>query len=274
MQQRKITFIGAGNMAHAIIAGLISAGYPANHITACSPTATNRDLLVKKYGIHGKSDNSDASKHADIIILAVKPQIMETVCKPLKEKVNFTSKLVLSIAAGIPVKRYQQYLAPNINLVRIMPNTPSLVGQGVSGLYAMDSVSEDDKTFATELMANVGKVFWLSNESAINDIIAVTGSAPAYFFLFMESMQQEAERLGFDSKTARELILYTAQGSAALAAASKSDLSFATLREQVTSKGGTTAKALEQFYQANLPRIVTNAMRAAIRHAEEMEKQF
>ncbi|HGJ5860231.1 MAG TPA: pyrroline-5-carboxylate reductase [Arsenophonus nasoniae] len=273
MQQRKITFIGAGNMAHAIITGLISAGYPANYITACSPTATNRDLLVKKYGINGKSDNSDASKHADVIILAVKPQIMETVCQPLKEQVNFANKLVLTIAAGIPVKRYQQYLAPNINLVRVMPNTPSLVGQGVSGLYAMDCVSEDDKTFATELMASVGKVFWLTNEATINDIIAVTGSAPAYFFLFMESMQQEAERLGFDSKTARELVLYTAQGSAALSA-SKSDLSFATLREQVTSKGGTTAKALEQFYQANLPQIVTNAMRAAIRRAEEMEKQF
>lgn len=273
MQQRKITFIGAGSMAHAIITGLISAGYPANYITACSPTATNRDLLVKKYGINGKSDNSDASKHADVIILAVKPQIMETVCQPLKEQVNFANKLVLTIAAGIPVKRYQQYLAPNINLVRVMPNTPSLVGQGVSGLYAMDCVSEDDKTFATELMASVGKVFWLTNEATINDIIAVTGSAPAYFFLFMESMQQEAERLGFDSKTARELVLYTAQGSAALAA-SKSDLSFATLREQVTSKGGTTAKALEQFYQANLPQIVTNAMRAAIRRAEEMEKQF
>lgn len=273
MQQRKITFIGAGNMAHAIIAGLISAGYPENYITACSPTATNRELLVKKYGINGKSDNSEASKQADVIILAVKPQMMETVCQPLKEQVNFANKLVLTIAAGIPAKRYQQYLAPNINLVRVMPNTPSLVGQGVSGLYAMDCVSEDDKTFATELMASVGKVFWLNNQAAINDIIAVTGSAPAYFFLFMESMQQEAERLGFDSKTAKELVLYTAQGSIALAA-SKSDLSFATLREQVTSKGGTTAKALEQFYQANLPQIVTNAMRAAICRAEEMEKQY
>lgn len=247
MQQRKITFIGAGNMAHAIIAGLISAGYPGNHITACSPTATNRDQLVKKYAIHGKNDNIDACKHADVIILAVKPQIVKTVCQPLKEQVNFANKLVLTIASGISIKHYQQYLVPNINLVRVMPNTPSLVGQGVSGLYAMDSISEDDKTFATELMEDVGKVFWLTNEAAINDIIAVTGSAPAYFFLFMESMQQEAERLGFDSKTARELVLYTAQGSAALAT-SKSDLSFATLREQVTSKGGATAKALEHSF--------------------------
>ena len=273
MQQRKITFVGAGNMAHAIIAGLVSGGYPANYITACSPTAKNHDQLVKKYGIHGTSDNCNASNDAEVIILAVKPQIMETICQSLKEQINFANKLILTIAAEIPAKRYQQYLDPNINLVRVMPNTPSLVGQGVSGLYAMDTVSADDKTFATELMANVGKAFWLTSEAIINDIIAISGSVPAYFFLFMESMQQEAERLGFDSKTATELVLYTTQGSAALAT-SKPELSFATLREQVTSKSGTTAKALEQFYKANLPQVVSNAMQAAIRRAEEMEKQF
>lgn len=165
MQQRKITFVGAGNMAHAIIAGLVSGGYPANYITACSPTAKNHDQLVKKYGIHGTSDNYNASNDAEVIILAVKPQIMETICQSLKEQINFANKLILTIAAGIPAKRYQQYLDPNINLVRVMPNTPSLVGQGVSGLYAMDTVSADDKTFATELMANVGKAFWLTSEA-------------------------------------------------------------------------------------------------------------
>ncbi|MFP3019485.1 MAG: pyrroline-5-carboxylate reductase [Arsenophonus sp.] len=273
MQQRKITFIGSGNMTNAIIAGLISAGYPANHITASSLTRVNRDKLVKRYGIHGKSDNNDASRNADVIILAVKPQIIQSVCQSLKKEVNFTNKLVLTIAAGIPVKRYQEYLSPNINLVRVMPNTPSLVRQGVIGLYFMDSVSKDDKNFSIKLMESVGKVFCLSKETEINNIIAVTASAPAYFFLIMELIQQEAERLGFDRKIARELVLYTVQGSASLAE-KKTDVSFTKLREEITSKGGTTAKALEQFYQANLSQIVTNAMRAAIRRAEEIEKQF
>ncbi|MGP1939396.1 MAG: pyrroline-5-carboxylate reductase [Arsenophonus sp. ET-DL9-MAG3] len=273
MQRQKITFIGAGNMSHAIIAGLILAGYSPNDITVSSPTEKNRDKLVKKYGIHGKSDNIDASKYADVIILAVKAQIMKTVCQSLKKQVNFENKLILTIAAGISIKNYQQYLVPNINLVRVIPNISSLVGQGVSGLYFMDSISKNDIIFSIKLMASVGKVFLLTEEAAINDIIGISSSSPAYLFLFMESMQQEAERLGFDSKTARELVLYTIKGSSALAE-SKSDVSFKILRKQVTSKGGTTVKALEQFYQANLPQVITNGMRAATCYANEMEKQF
>ncbi len=273
MENRKITFIGAGNMAHAIIAGLIRTGYPAECITVCSPNTSRRDVLAKKYAINSQSDNIRYAQEADVIVLAVKPQMMSTVCASLHSHVDFRQKLVLSIAAGIPVSRFYTLLQDNLNIIRIMPNTPSLVGQGVSGLFAPEHIGQSDREFAASLMSGVGKICWVNDENGINDIIAVAGSAPAYFFLFMESMQQEAERLGFDSETARELVLQAAMGSAKLAETQK-DLPFAMLREQVTSKGGTTAEALRIFYEGRLPDIVSSAMQGAIRRAQEMEKLF
>ncbi|WP_340611173.1 pyrroline-5-carboxylate reductase [Xenorhabdus bharatensis] len=273
MENRKITFIGAGNMAHAIIAGLIKKGYPAKLITVCSPNTIRRDVLAEKYGINSQSDNIHSAREADVIVLAVKPQMMEEVCGSLHSQVNFEQKLVLSIAAGIPLSRFYSFLQENLNIIRIMPNTPSLIGLGVSGMFAPEQVNQSDRQFAEILMNSVGKVCWVNDENGINDIIAVAGSAPAYFFLFMESMQQEAERLGFDSQTARELVLQTAMGSAKLAE-SQAELPFSILREQVTSKGGTTAEALRVFYENHLPEVVSQAMQGAIRRAQEMEKLF
>ncbi|WFQ80066.1 pyrroline-5-carboxylate reductase [Xenorhabdus sp. SF857] len=273
MENRKITFIGAGNMAHAIIAGLVRKGYPAELITVCSPTTARRDVLAKEYGINSQSDNIRSAQEASVIVLAVKPQMMAEVCGSLYSHVDFNGKLVISIAAGIPVPRFYTLLQDNLNIIRIMPNTPSLVGQGMSGLFAPEHIGQADRNFAASLMSCVGKVCWVNDENGINDIIAIAGSAPAYFFLFMESMQQEAERLGFDSETARELVLQAAIGSAKLAETQK-DLPFAILREQVTSKGGTTAEALRIFYEGRMPEIVSNAMQGAIRRAQEMEKLF
>ncbi|MBN6366454.1 pyrroline-5-carboxylate reductase [Providencia rettgeri] len=273
MQHRKIAFIGAGNMAHAIIAGLVNHGYPASMITVCSPTPVRRDKLAEQYGIISSHDNLAAVKAADVIVLAVKPQMMKEVCEPLQNAADFEQKLVLTIAAGIPAERYNDYFAHSLNLVRIMPNTPSLVGKGVSGLFAQGKVSEQDKQFAQELMQSVGSTIWCQQEQEINNIIAITGSSPAYFFLFMESMQQKAEQLGYDKQQARELVLHAIEGAVELAK-SQNDTAFSTLREQVTSKGGTTAMALEQFYNGNLPQIVADAMQSTINRAEEMEKLF
>ncbi|MGJ3355313.1 pyrroline-5-carboxylate reductase [Providencia sp. Je.9.19] len=273
MQHRKIAFIGAGNMAHAIIAGLVSHGYPATMITVCSPTPVRRDKLAEQYGIISTSDNITAVKQADVIMLAVKPQMMKEVCEALQNQADFSQKLILTIAAGIPAQRYNDYFAHELNLVRIMPNTPSLVGKGVSGLFAQESVTTEDKQFAQELMQSVGSTIWCKKEQEINNIIAITGSSPAYVFLFMEVMQQKAQQLGYDEKQARELVLNAIEGSVALAK-SQGDIAFSTLREQVTSKGGTTAMALEQFYNGNLQQVVANAMQSAIDRAEEMEKLF
>ncbi|MGL5429557.1 MAG: pyrroline-5-carboxylate reductase [Vibrio sp.] len=272
MEHRSIAFIGAGNMAHAIIAGLIASGYPATQIVASAPSLTRRQPLETQYGIRTTSDNLVAAQHADVVVLAVKPQLMAEVCKPL-QSVDFSGKLVISIAAGISVQRLNQMLATELNVVRVMPNTPSLVNLGMSGLYAPDSVSQADKTFTTQLMQSVGEVCWVEKESAINSVIAAAGSAPAYFFLFMQAMQQEAMAQGFDQATARLLVQQSALGAAAMVKANP-DLSLDTLREQVTSKGGTTAQAIQTFNDHQLSEIVAKAMQAAVARAQEMEQLF
>ncbi|HDL7749530.1 TPA: pyrroline-5-carboxylate reductase [Yersinia enterocolitica] len=273
MKHRNITFIGAGNMARAIIAGLVAGGYPAKMISVCAPSAKNRDALAAEFGVISSDDNIAEAKTAEVIVLAVKPQLMAAVCQPLQENIDFTGKLVLSIAAGVQVERFYALLGDNLNLVRIMPNTPSLVGKGMSGLYAPQQVSQDDRDFTASLMSSVGKVCWVDNENGINSVIAAAGSAPAYFFLFMEAMQQETERLGFDGETARMLVQQAASGATALVEANP-QLPLSTLREQVTSKGGTTAEAIRVFNEQHLPQIVSSAMQAAIVRAKEMEKLF
>ncbi|QWA11982.1 pyrroline-5-carboxylate reductase [Sodalis ligni] len=273
MQQRKIAFIGAGNMAQAIISGLVAQGYPAELITVCAPTAQRRDALAERFSVHAVDDNSAAAQSADVVVLAVKPQLMADVCRQLFENVDFSGKLVLSIAAGVNLSRFRALLGESINLVRIMPNTPSLVGKGMSGLYAPEQVSRADRDFTAGLMGAVGKTCWLGKESDINGIIAVAGSAPAYFFLLMEAMQQEAVNQGFDQETAAMLVRQAAIGAAELAEKSP-DTPLGTLRQNVTSKGGTTAAALQVFDERQLSQTVAEAMRAAVKRAEEMEKLF
>lgn len=273
MQHRKICFIGAGNMAGAIIAGLVTSGYPADLITVCAPSARNRDALAEKYGIHSSGDNIDSAQQAEVVVLSVKPQLMAEVCTDLQKQVDFNGKLVLSIAAGVSVERFYALLGKGLNIVRIMPNTPSLVGKGMSGLFAPEHVSEEDKDFSGELMTAVGKICWVDTEQGINHVIAAAGSAPAYFFLFMEAMQKEAERQGLSAENARLLVQQAASGAAALVEANP-NTPLSTLRENVTSKGGTTFEALKVFNDRELSAIVSEAMQAAITRAQEMEKLF
>lgn len=273
MQHRKICFIGAGNMAGAIIAGLVTSGYPADLITVCAPSTKNRDALSEKYGINSSGDNIASAKHADVVVLSVKPQLMAEVCTSLQQQVDFSAKLVLSIAAGVSIERFYALLGKGLNIVRIMPNTPSLVGKGMSGLFAPEQVSKEDKTFSGELMTAVGKICWVDTEAGINQVIAAAGSAPAYFFLFMEAMQQEAQRQGLSAENARLLVQQAASGAAALVEANP-ETPLSTLRENVTSKGGTTFEALKVFNDRGLPTIVAEAMQAAVSRAQEMEKLF
>ena len=272
MENKKIAFIGSGNMARSIIAGLTASGYSPECITATDPNKDQRELLHTLYDIQTEKDNRLAAESADVIVLAVKPQIMELVCGGLTD-VDFSNKLVISIAAGISAARLSELLDSKINLVRVMPNTPALLSQGMSGLYATNTVSDEDKTFAGQLMEAVGKVCWVEKESGINNIIAASGSSPAYFFLFMEAMQKEAIAQGFDKETARLLVQQSALGAAEMVVANP-DLELSTLREQVTSKGGTTAEALNTFNENQLTDIVAKAMQAAVLRAEEMEKLF
>ncbi|MGL4860643.1 MAG: pyrroline-5-carboxylate reductase [Enterobacteriaceae bacterium] len=273
MAQRKIAFLGVGNIASAMIAGLVESGYPASQIIGCNPSDTKRDALHKKYGTISSDDNLASARLADVIVLSVKPMKIAEVCGELRRHVDLSNKLILSVASGITVSRITELLGPNLHIVRVMPNTPSLIGEGMCGLYAAPEVSQEERQYTAQLMSALGKICWVDRESGINDIIAVAGSAPAYFFLFMESMQQEAERMGFSQEDASLLVQQTAIGAAAMVAANP-QLDIGTLREQVTSKGGTTAAALQVMRDEHLPEAVVNGMRAAVARAQEMEKLF
>lgn len=272
MQQRTISFIGAGNMARSIFSGLIENGYAPHLITVTRTSEQNCEDYRQQFGIKATTDNYQAVLDSEVIVLAVKPQIMAQVCEPFKQ-IDLSDKIVISIAAGITCKRLYEMLGQKPSLIRVMPNTPSLVGYGMSGLYAEPSVTEEQKSFATNLMNAVGKTCWVENESEINHIIAAAGSAPAYFFLFMQAMEEKAIKLGFSTEQARLLIQQSALGAAHMVE-KNSHLSIDQLRLQVISKGGTTAKAIETFQDKKLEITVDEAMQAAIDRAAEMEKEI
>ncbi|WP_028863501.1 pyrroline-5-carboxylate reductase [Psychromonas aquimarina] len=274
MLHKKITFIGAGNMAGSIISGLIQHGYPAELICACDPAAANTQKLSESYAVKGSQNNAASADWAEVVVLAVKPQIMASVCQALADQgVDFTNKLVISIAAGISVQRLQSLLGADSAVIRTMPNTPALLQKGMTGLFASAQVNAEDKTFAGELMEAVGETVWVEDENMINAVIAASGSAPAYFFLFMEAMQAKAVEMGFNEEQARLLVLQSALGSAEMVRQNP-DINLSTLRENVTSKGGTTAEALRTFYELDLSETVAKAMQAASDRGAEMEKLF
>jgi len=273
----KIAFIGAGNMARAIIIGLVNSGIDAKNIIIANPSPEKRLQLANEFGVQQTNDNIAAATFADVIVLSVKPHFIGDVCQQICQAITIDDKLFISVAAGRTVEQIQQALVSDkannsapCPVVRVMPNTPSQLGLGMSGLFASAEVSVEQKAISEKIMTAVGKVIWLETEAKINDIIAVAGSAPAYFFLFMEAMEQHAQTLGFTKEESRMLVEQTALGSAQMVAHSKDNIS--TLRENVTSKGGATFAALEQFRSDGLKEMVENAMNAAIHRAEEMAK--
>ncbi|MGL5030924.1 MAG: pyrroline-5-carboxylate reductase [Aeromonas sp.] len=278
MQHRHLAFIGAGNMSHCIIAGLIKAGYPANKITAANPSLSKLTTLANDYGIGITQSNTEAARNAEVIVLAVKPQLMASMLTALVadlklERDSLEGKLLISIAAGITIARLQALTAGHPHIIRAMPNTPALLGLGMTGLYAPEYIAARDRDFAEQMMQAVGKTLWTAQESAINGIIAAAGSAPAYFFLFMEAIANEAQVMGFSPAQARLLVQQTALGAAAMVEQNP-DVALQTLREQVTSKGGATAEAINIFLQQGLMPLTAQAMQAAVARAASMETQF
>lgn len=267
----KIAFIGAGNMNRAIIIGLINSGFAPANVIVSNPSPEKRESLAKELGILQTADNIEAANFADIIVLGVKPYLITDVCQNLSASIELDNKCFISVAAGTTIEQMQTALGNNRPVIRVMPNTPSQLGLGVSGIYASAQVSQEQKGVATQIMESVGIVKWLDNESDIDHIIAVSGSGPAYFFLFMESMAAEALRLGFTEQESRELVQQTALGAAQMVV--NSNDSIATLRENVTSKGGTTQAALKAFTDGGLPQLVSKAMQTAIKRAKEMAQE-
>ena len=270
---KTLAFIGGGNMAGAIIGGLVQRGYPATLIHVSDPSDLARQRLADQFGVLVHETNAEAAAAAEVVVLAVKPQVLGEVCQALMAELQgHGDRLYLSIAAGIPVASLKTYLQGSPRIIRAMPNTPALVGMGMTGLFASPGVKESDKLFCQALLEAVGKVLWVADEDGINTVIAAAGSAPAYFFLLMEAMQQSTVAMGLSAEDARLLIAQTAAGAAQMAL--ERDLPFATMREQVTSKGGTTAAALAVFQQQGFSETVDAAMQAAVARAEEMAREF
>ncbi|MCF2858989.1 pyrroline-5-carboxylate reductase [Pseudoalteromonas sp. SMS1] len=273
MSNKKIAFIGTGNMSYAIIGGMLKNGFVAQDIIATNRNTEKLAKVSADFGVQTTSDNISAVNNADVIVLSVKPQMMADLCATFEQhNLDLRDKIIVSVAAGITVSRLREMLNNETKIVRCMPNTPSLVGLGVSGLFSQD-IDADEQTFIDNIFRATGITSWLNEESQINDIIAVTGSSPAYFFLFMQAIEEKAKDLGFDAPTARKLVQQTALGAAQMAV-SQSEISLEQLRANVTSKGGTTHAAIEFMKNNQLSDTIADAMDACIARAQEMEKQI
>lgn len=266
----KIAFIGAGNMNGAIILGLLNGGTAPTDIMVSNPSPEKREKLAKEHGIFQTDNNITAAKFADIIVLGVKPHFIADVCQQISSQVDISNKCFISIAAGTPIANIQKALNAKVAVVRTMPNTPSQLGLGMTGAYASAEVTAEQKNIADKLMKAVGEVIWLNEEDKMDCVTAISGSGPAYFFLFMEAMQNKAKAMGFNEEESRLLVQQTALGAANMVV--ENSVSIAQLRENVTSKGGTTQAALTSFNDNGLATLVENAMAAAVSRAQEMAK--
>lgn len=272
MQNSIISFIGAGNMATCLIQGLLKENFPAQNIWA---TNNNLEQLnkLKNLNINLTTDNRRAVQVADIVVLAVKPQILKRVAIEIAELIQEKKPLIISIAVGVDLNSLEQYLSSKaLAIVRCMPNTPALIGCGTTGLFANQYCSDAQKNAAESIFRSVGIVVWLPTEEQIDVVAALSGSGPAYFFLFMEALEQAGVELGLSKENANLLTLQTALGSVRMAMESKN--SMRELRRQVTSPGGTTERALEFLKNSDFSDIVKNSLKAAKNRAEELAKDL
>lgn len=263
-----ICFIGGGNMAQALIGGLISRGLPPTRITVSDPVEQIRHLLQEKE-VHVTQDNVAAIKNADVVVLAVKPQVLANVLRPLKGLLS--DKLVISIIAGAEIKTISN-LIDSERIVRVMPNTPALVQTGAHGIYANDVVGASDRELTSQILAATGLTIWVNSEAQIDAVTAVSGSGPAYFFYLMESMIRAGKNLGLDEKVATALTLQTALGAAQMAITSSNTPS--ELRKNVTSPNGTTQAALEVFDRAQISQNIQSALAAAQKRSQELAQEL
>ncbi|AOM02532.1 pyrroline-5-carboxylate reductase [Cobetia marina] len=269
---RTIAFIGAGNMASAIFGGMIEAGYPADRIIATARSRDTLEALEQRYGVTTTQDNADAVARADVIVLGVKPQMMHDVCQALAPAVQERKPLVISVAAGITCDSLERWLGGELAIIRCMPNTPSLVGVGASGLYATSRVTDEQRALMDEMLTAVGIVEWVEEEGLLEAVTGISGSGPAYFFLFIEALEAAGIELGLDAETARRLAIQTGRGAAQMAFTSEHEP--AELRRRVCSPNGTTERAINSFEGDGLREIVSRAAKASSARAAELAREL
>jgi len=264
--QTHIAFIGGGNMASALIAGLIDSGMDCSQIRVLEIQPEARHILIERYGIIASADSDEVLMNANCVIFAVKPQQLASICRDLAAKLS--NCMVMSIAAGVRTSDLSRWLSGHRNIVRAMPNTPALVRSGITGLYACDEVNAHGRNLAEKLLEAVGKVVWVEKERELDAVTAISGSGPAYVFHFLEGLIAAGNQLGLSPQTVRELSIQTLVGAAKLAA--ESEDSPTVLRTKVTSPGGTTQAALEVMAQAQWIETIAAAARAADHRAQEL----
>ncbi len=268
MSDPPLAFIGAGNMASAIIGGLVAKGYASDKIWAADPAQDCLQRLKSKTEINVTTDNNAAIAEAEVVVLAVKPQVMAQIARQIQSSIQRSKPLIISIAAGITISSLQRWLGDKIAIVRCMPNTPALVQSGASALFANCQVTEQQGVWANELLQAVGLTCWVDSEDQLDAVTALSGSGPAYFFLVMEAMIKAAESMGLSTQLAQQLTLQTASGATKMAQVS--DVDVAELRRRVTSPGGTTEAALGVFEQGSLGELFEKALQAAERRSREL----
>ncbi|SHE19784.1 Pyrroline-5-carboxylate reductase [Bathymodiolus brooksi thiotrophic gill symbiont] len=262
-----IGFIGAGNMAYALISGLLKNGFLAKNIKLSDKDEVLLSQRQAEFGIEIFTDNTQLTAQCEVIVLAVKPQILSNICKEIQAHIRH-KPLIVSIAAGVKSNDINRWLGGTAPIIRTMPNTPALLGNGATGIVANKMVNKQQKELAEQILNAVGQCFWVVNEDMLDAVTALSGSGPAYFFLMIESMSNAGVALGLDKEMAEKLSIQTALGASMMA--SQNQESAHELRNKVTSKNGTTQAAIESFQDQNFETIVSHAMRAAFDRAREM----
>ncbi|HFC54228.1 MAG TPA: pyrroline-5-carboxylate reductase [Gammaproteobacteria bacterium] len=268
----RLAFIGGGNMASSLIGGLIADGWSPDAIHVSDPDPVRREALAARFGVHTGDDNSAAVQGARAVVLAVKPQVMRSVTEALAPAVQENRPLVISVAAGIRIADLERWLGGELPVVRSMPNTPALVGSGATALCANPRVDEAGRELAESLLRAVGIVIWLEEEALIDSVTALSGSGPAYVFLFIEALEEAGQELGLPADQAHLLAVQTVFGAAKMAL--ERSESPAELRRQVTSPGGTTERALAVLEEGGMRGLVLRALEAARLRARELADEL
>ena len=272
MENYTIAFIGGGNMGRSLIGGLIADGFDAARIRVAEPDEARRGALASGFGVMVTGTASEAVADCDVVVLAVKPQVMREVARELGPHLQGRSVLVISVAAGIREEALDRWLGGNLPVVRTMPNTPALVQSGATALHANARVSREQRDLAESVMRAVGLTVWLEDEGQMDAVTALSGSGPAYIFLVMEAMEQAGRELGLAPETARLLTLQTTFGAAKMALETSEDTR--ALRQHVTSPGGTTEQAIGVLTEGDIQSLFTRALKAAHRRAVELAEQL
>jgi len=265
-----VAFIGGGNMARSLIGGLVARGHASGAIHVADPVAAARDALARDFGVHVHASGADAVADAGTWVFAVKPQVMREACASLSGRARAARPLVVSIAAGITSAQLDRWLGGGQAVVRTMPNTPALLGAGVTGLFANDAVDDAGRERAEALLSSAGETVWIEDESVMDAVTAVSGSGPAYVFLLAEAMQAAGEAEGLAPEAARILTLQTLLGASRMLV--EGDADAAELRRRVTSPNGTTQAAIETFEAGGFRELVRRAIHAARERGRELSE--